>query len=338
MSRNLDEIITNAWYNSAKWLYLLWPLSLIFAVIVELRRLCFKYHFFSVYRSPLPVVIVGNIALGGTGKSPLVCYLVEALRKQGYRPGIVSRGYGAKLDKNEVREVFRDSMASDVGDEPLMLKRRLDCPVFVSPNRVLAVQFLEKMACDIVISDDGLQHYALDRDIEICVFDGARKWGNGHLLPMGPLREPIHRIHELDFVVLNGTTNQDNTENLAVAINMDLQLQQAINLQDGQTRALHEFVSSPVHAVAGIGNPERFFRTLEQADLEVCRHAFPDHYAYQQDDFDFSSALPILMTEKDAVKCQTFALNDAWYVPVQANLNADLTAMIINKLTQQRRL
>ncbi len=336
---SLDEKITRAWYTGANWLYLLWPLSVLFSCIIRLRKWCYHSGLCKTYRSSVPVIVVGNIALGGTGKSPLVCHLVDALKAQGYRPGIVSRGYGASLDGAEVREVLSDSLPGSVGDEPLMLKRRLGCPVFVSPNRVAAVKMLEQAGCNIIVSDDGLQHYALARDIEICVFDRQRKWGNGHLMPMGPLREPISRIKDVSFVVLNGPQETKQIESvLSGAVTMTLATQNAIRLDNDAVKSLNDFASERVHAVAAIGHPERFFRTLEQAGIRVDRHPFADHHAFKREDFMFEPQQPIMMTEKDAVKCQTFALNDAWYVPVQANLNADLTAMIINKLTQQRRL
>ena len=204
MTQARDEIIIKAWYEGALWLYFLWPLSLLYHFLITLRKLCYRWGIFKVHRIGLPVVIVGNITVGGTGKSPLVCHLVESLRKQGFNPGIVSRGYGAKLGKYQVREVFIHSLPSEVGDEPLMLKKKLDCRIFVSPSRALAAKTLEKAGCDIVISDDGMQHYALHRDIEICVFDGQRKWGNGFLLPMGPLREPLSRLKEIPYLVVNG--------------------------------------------------------------------------------------------------------------------------------------
>lgn len=347
MAPSPDELITKAWYSGATWLYLLWPLSLFYHLIILIRRWCYRAGVFQIYRSDLPVVVVGNITVGGTGKSPLVCYLVESLRENGFNPGVVSRGYGAKLGKTQVREVFANSLPSEVGDEPLMLKRRLACPVFVSPSRVAAVQALEKTACDIIVADDGLQHYSLARDIEICVFDGKRKWGNGHLLPMGPLREPISRIQSIPFLVNNGTHKAQSYGQAALSQRtfcMSLVAEQLLSLKDRSARSLADFNGQSVHAVAAIGHPERFFKTLAKAGLKPMTHAFPDHYAYQRQDFNFADApgadsdsnssteAPIIMTEKDAVKCQSFDLENAWYLPVSACLNGDLTGQIIKTL------
>jgi tetraacyldisaccharide 4'-kinase len=344
MARSPDEVITNAWYSGAKWLYLLWPFSLLYRLIITLRRAGYARGLFKVYRSALPVIVVGNITVGGTGKSPLVCYLVDALRAKGFTPGIVSRGYGANLGKTQVREVYEHSLPAEVGDEPLMLKRRLGCPVFVSPSRRAAAQALEKTACDIIISDDGLQHYALARDIEICVFDGKRKWGNGQLLPMGPLREPITRIHRIPFLVINGAENARSYGQAALAqksFSMRLQADKLIRLHDGSEKVLTDLKGETLHAVAAIGNPERFFNTLEQAGITPLKHAFPDHHAYQPADLQFAGDAQatgeplIIMTEKDAVKCRAFNLENLWYLPVSACLNGDLAGQIINTLNKQ---
>lgn len=347
MARSPDEFITKAWYAGAAWLYLLWPLSVLYFLIISLRKWCYRRGVFKVYRSGLPLIVVGNITVGGTGKSPLVCYLVESLREQGFTPGIVSRGYGAKLGKTQVREVSVNSLPSEVGDEPLMLKRRLACPVFVSPSRVAAVKAIEHAGCDIIVADDGLQHYALARDIEICVFDGKRKWGNRYLLPMGPLREPISRIQSIPFLVNNGTHKAQSYGQAALSQRtfcMSLVAEQLLSLKDGSARPLADFHGQSVHAVAAIGHPERFFKTLGKAGLKIISHAFPDHHAFQVRDFNFadesdsvgdknlSTELPIIMTEKDAVKCQFFELENAWYLPVSACLNGDLTGQIINTL------
>ena len=339
MAQSSDEFISRAWYSSAKWLYLLWPLSVLYYCVILLRKWCYARQWFTVYRASKPVIVVGNITVGGTGKSPLVCYLVEALRDQGLHPGIVSRGYGANIATTEVREVSLDSQASEVGDEPLMLKRRLDCPVFVSPSRTLAVQALEQTSCDVIICDDGLQHYALARDIEVCVFDGKRLWGNGHLLPMGPLREPLSRLREIPFLVVNGAQTDNLFGSAAVTqqcFTMTLQAETVCELQGKKTRSLSELSGQSVHAVAAIGHPERFFQTLEKAGLKLVRHAFADHHAYQQSDFtgtDFQlDEKMIIMTEKDAVKCRHLALKNAWYLPVNASLDRDLSGELLKTL------
>jgi tetraacyldisaccharide 4'-kinase len=342
MAQTVNEQITQAWYSKAKWLYALWPLSLLYRLIVVLRKRAFDAGLLKIYRSTKPLIVVGNITVGGTGKSPLVCYLAQALSEHGLHPGVVSRGYGATIGKRQVREVFRHSLASEVGDEPLMLKRRLDCPLFVSPSRVLAVKALEKAGCDVIISDDGLQHYAMARDIEICVFDGKRFWGNGHLLPMGPLREPLQRLRNLPFIVINGGEDQQlpvlaETVSSQSCFNMSLLAEQLVSLNDHTTAMpLDVLTGKTVHAVAAIGNPERFFTTLEMAGLCIIRHVFPDHHAYRSEDFaflkDVSSEQLLIMTEKDAVKCQALRLKNAWYLPVNARLTENLAEKILERL------
>jgi tetraacyldisaccharide 4'-kinase len=327
-----DAIITKAWYEGALWLYLLWPLSILYHAVIVIRKFFYRLGIFKVHYVNVPVVVVGNITVGGTGKSPLVCHLVESLRNKGFNPGIVSRGYGAKLGKYQVREVFAHSLPSEVGDEPLMLKKKLDCRIFVSPSRALAAKTLEKVGCDIIISDDGLQHYALHRDIDICVFDGQRKWGNGHLLPMGPLREPISRLHSIPYLVVNGATNASSygqSDLNQKAFSMTLQTESLVSLNTNNTKPLKEYSGKTIHAVAAIGHPERFFKTLGDAGIELETHAFGDHHAYQESDFEFDDELPIIMTEKDAVKCELFELKDAWFLPVTATLNGDLAGQII---------
>tara|TARA_R110001592_G_scaffold125109_2_gene334368 strand:- start:1905 stop:2921 length:1017 start_codon:yes stop_codon:yes gene_type:complete len=332
MSQAREEIITKAWYEGALWLYLLWPFSLIYHAVIVLRRYLYLSGIFKVHYVDVPVVVVGNITVGGTGKSPLVCHLVEALRNKGFNPGVVSRGYGAKIGKYQVREVFTHSLPAEVGDEPLMLKKKLDCRIFVSPSRSLAAKTLEKVGCDIIISDDGMQHYALHRDIEICVFDGQRKWGNGHLLPMGPLREPISRLQSIPYLVVNGASDSGSYGQAALkqkAFSMSLQAESLISMNNENAKPLQDFSGKTVHAVAAIGHPERFFNTLSDAGITLETHAFGDHHVYQASDFKFDHELPIIMTEKDAVKCEQFDLKESWYLPVSAKLNGDLAAQII---------
>lgn len=332
MTQARDAIITKAWYEGALWLYLLWPVSCLYLMVIRLRKVLYRRGFFDVHRVSVPVVVVGNITVGGTGKSPLVCHLVKALQEEGFKPGIVSRGYGAKLDKYQVREVLTTSLPSEVGDEPLMLKKKLGCPIFVGPSRALAAKTLEKKGCDIILSDDGMQHYALHRDIEICVFDGQRKWGNGHLLPMGPLREPLSRLKSIPYLVVNGASQARSYGQSALsqkAFNMTLHAESLINLHSAEQKTLSTLSGERVHAVAAIGHPERFFDTLTASDITVEPHAFGDHHAYSEGDFQFNEALPIVMTEKDAVKCESFKLEDAWFLPVSAHLNGDLAGQII---------
>lgn len=263
---------------------------------------------------PTPVIVVGNISVGGNGKTPLVIYLVERLRANGRAPGIVSRGYGGRA--NTPQAVSPDSDPRQVGDEAVLLAGRCRCPVVVGKDRVAAAQaLLLDYACDVVVADDGLQHYALARDIEIAVIDGQRRFGNGFCLPAGPLREPPRRLREVDWVVGNGSAK-------AGEILMTLHAEHAHRLSEAkESRALRGF-RVPVHAIAGIGNPQRFFTTLREHGLTLYEHPFPDHHRFSAGDLDFGDDLPILMTEKDAVKCRPWASERCWYVPVCARLDA----------------
>ena len=332
MAFSVSEFVSKSWYQGAYWLYLLWPLSLLYCVVTYLRKYLYRYRVFKSYRAKVPVVVVGNITIGGTGKSPLVAHLVKSLKEIGLKPGVVSRGYGANILPNEVREVLIVSLACDGGDEPLVLKLNGDCPIFVSPTRSLAVQALEAKGCNIIITDDGLQHYALERDIEVCVFDGQRKWGNGYLLPMGPMRESLSRVHNTDFVVMNGADWLEQIQPKEAAFRMDLDIGDLHALNDHETLAVTALKGIKVDAIAGIGNPTRFFNTLAGEGLLVESHGFNDHHAYSLSDVSFNTGRPLLMTEKDAVKCRRLNLKEAWYLPVSAKLSGDLAAHIVTAL------
>jgi tetraacyldisaccharide 4'-kinase len=285
----------------------------------------------------IPVIVVGNISVGGTGKTPFVIWLVKFLQAQGYRPGIVSRGVGRKkwLAKNHIDRVHMvkpDDEASEVGDEALLLVRNTNCALVIGVDRVAAVKHLIKHSnCNIVISDDGLQHYRLGRELEIAMLDGSRRCGNKLLLPAGPLREPVSRLQTVDFVVVNGGNDND-------AYRMTLQANEFISVMDEQDKiSFAEFQRSQVHAVAAIGNPQRFFSSLVNAGFDVLPHVFPDHHLYQPQDLNFqnsktSDSLPILMTEKDAVKCSSFADKRYWYLSVRARMNAEFEQALLTKL------
>ena len=264
-------------------------------------------------RAEVPVIIVGNLAVGGAGKTPLVIALVEALRARGYRPGVISRGYGRRTD--DARRVQPDATAATVGDEPVLIARRTRAPVAVAAQRIEAARLLtDSGQVDVLIGDDGLQHYGLARDIEILVIDGVRRYGNGRLLPAGPLREPLERAAACDFIVCNGGTPQPGE------IPMRLELLQAMPLNGAPPRPLATWAGRRVHAVAGIGNPQRFFEMLRGLGLELEPHAFADHHAYVAADLEFGDEAPVLMTEKDAVKCRDFARPHWYAVPVEAVL------------------
>lgn len=287
-------------------------------------------------RLPVPVVVVGNITVGGSGKTPLTVWIVELLRGAGYRPGVVSRGYGGTA-KSWPQRVTADSDPALMGDEPVLIARRTGCPMAVAPRRAEAAALLLAEGCDVILADDGLQHYALERDVEIAVVDGARRHGNGACLPAGPLREPVSRLESVDLVVCNGDAALRQASGQAPGeFAMALQGDTALNMADGRRRLLAEF-SGPVHALAGIGNPRRFFEHLRRAGLELDERSLPDHHVFREADLEFGDGRPVLMTEKDAVKCAALADIRHWYVPVQARLEAAFGPRLLQLLQEKTR-
>jgi tetraacyldisaccharide 4'-kinase len=271
-----------------------------------------------------PVIVVGNITVGGTGKTPVTIWLARQLKDRGMNPGIVSRGYGGSIG-NKPMQVTADSDPAIVGDEAVLMARRSGCPVVVHPNRVRAAQDLSVLGADVVISDDGLQHYRLARQYEIAVIDGTRGFGNRQLLPAGPLREPISRLASVDRAILNKSVMRsdkavsDLPEGLPVT---EFYLKGAIarSLDDSEEAPLARFAGKQVHAVAAIGNPGRFFMFLESHGMQVIEHAFPDHAQLTEIDLRYDDGLDVLMTEKDAVKCSDIAVERCWYVPVEVEV------------------
>jgi len=323
IAKCLDEI----WYKDhfvGTWLS---GLSFLYIDIVKFRRKMYQKGHKKVTKLAVPVIIVGNITVGGTGKTPLVIYLVEKLKAEGFKPGVISRGYGGQAE-TWPQVVTADSKPSLIGDEPLLIAQQANCPVAVGPIRADSAKLLlDNNDCDVIISDDGLQHYALHRDIEICVVDGVRRFGNNFYLPSGPLREPQERLKEVDFVVCNGGEPEEGE------ILMRLEGGFAINMQTKERKSLAEFKGQAgCHAFAGIGNPQRFFDLLAKAGMECATHSFPDHYAYVAKDIQFKDAQVILMTEKDAVKCADIATDQHWYVPVQAKLESGFTNNLMTLL------
>ncbi len=287
-------------------------------------------------RLSVPVVVVGNISVGGTGKTPFVIWLVGQLRRWGWRPGIVSRGYGGKAPAYPYT-VTPQTDAAVCGDEPLLLARRLGVPLLVDPDRRRAAQALiEQHGVDIVVTDDGLQHYRLARDFEICVVDGKRGLGNGWLLPAGPLREPPSRLENVGLVVVNGE-GWNPPPASAPALRMRLALGEAWPLAGGPAMPLFRWYGKTVHAVAGIGHPQRFFDALAEEGIDVVAHPFPDHHRFRVEDLDFGDELPVLMTEKDAVKCLAFAPATCWAVPADARIDADAAEAVRKSLDALRR-
>ncbi|MEL1266417.1 tetraacyldisaccharide 4'-kinase [Pseudoxanthomonas putridarboris] len=292
-------------------------LSGVYGALVALRLHLYRWGLLRRRRIGVPVIVVGNITVGGTGKTPLTIALVERLRAAGFRPGVASRGYGRR-DERTPRWVDAATSPEEGGDEPVLIARQAGIRVRVDRDRVAAARALADAGCDVVVCDDGLQHYRLHRDIEIEVIDGQRRYGNGRLLPAGPLREPAERAGRCDFRVVN--LPQQEEEAGFGEWPMHLHADCALPLRGGRPRPLSAFAGQRVHAVAGIGNPSRFFAMLRGLDIAVVPHAFADHHEYTDDDFAFGSELPVLMTEKDAVKCAGFA--DDWFysVPVAARL------------------
>jgi len=266
--------------------------------------------------------------VGGTGKTPLVVHLVELMRAAGWQPGVVSRGYGASGGAHP-RRVRPDSDPDEVGDEPLLVARRAQCSVVVGADRVAAARMLVDEGVDLVLSDDGLQHYRLARDVEVAVLDGARLLGNGRCLPAGPLREPASRLQEVDVVVVNGPGD------LGSALRMRLVPEAVVRLHDGERRALSSFREARVHAVAGTGNPWRFFAMLREQGLDPIEHRYRDHARYRPQSLRFDDGLPVLMTEKDAVKCRRFADPAHWYVPVRVEFDRDGESRLLNALSDR---
>jgi len=327
------------WYGRSPLAWPLWPLSLLFGAVARQRRRRYLADVASgaLWQPPVPVIVVGNISVGGTGKTPVVIALVEYLRQRGWRPGVVSRGYGGTPPTLPLR-VAGSVDASQCGDEPLLVHLRTGCPVVVDPDRPRALrQLLASTDCNVVISDDGLQHYRLFRDVELAVVDGQRGLGNGLLLPAGPLREPPQRLREVDAVLLNGGSGEAPVLPVA-AQRFDLQPTRFVSLDGARTLAVGGFgAGARVHALAGIGNPGRFFATLRSLGLDPREHPFADHHRYQPGDLAFGDGGPVVMTEKDAVKCRAFATPEHWYLAVEALLPPAFYGMLDARLAQALR-
>ena len=307
------------------------PVSWLYCVLVFFRRLFYRHGLFSSSSFIKPVVVVGNISVGGSGKTPLIIAITDILSHAGIKVGIVSRGYGGEQSHTDnITSVLPDSDPQQVGDEPVLMARQTQSPVFVGRQRVTAVRALieQHPEIDIVLSDDGLQHYAMQRNLEIAVIDEDRGLGNGWCLPAGPLRELPGRLHEVDIVVKHSANP---------AAEMHLQGQTLHHLITQQQIEITTLKGKTVHAVAGIGAPNRFFRQLENAGVKVIPHAFPDHHLYQQHDLAFNDDLPIIMTEKDAVKCTQLckATNAVYYLPVKACLADSVAKNILNQIKAQ---
>ncbi|MDB6062816.1 MAG: lpxK [Verrucomicrobiaceae bacterium] len=319
------------WYAKPGWLWLLLPLELIFRAITLLRYFFYRNGVLSSWRASVPVIVIGNISVGGTGKTPVTIALCEALQRAGFNPGVISRGYRAQPPQFP-HLVSIDDSAQCSGDEPLLIARRTGCPVVIDPTRADAARKLLSLEpCDVLICDDGLQHYALQRDIEFAVIDEARGFGNGHCLPVGPLRELPQRLRRVDAVLVNGSNvNDDNKKRFG----FNLSPSAFVNLQSGETLAPSEWCQRypRAHALAGIGNPSRFFVSLRDLGCVAIEHPFSDHHGFVAGDLQFGDELPVVMTEKDAVKCAAFANQQHWYLRVDATLPDSLITALVVKL------
>ena len=320
-----SSIVIDSWYKKSLWLYLLLPFSLVFSYLTNRRRRKFVKSKKLSYKSEIPLIVVGNLTIGGTGKTPLVAYIASELVKKGYKPGLVSRGYGGKF--RETLHVTNDTPVKQTGDEAQILSK-LNLPFYIDKNRVRAIKTLEENHdCDVIISDDGLQHYNMNRDIEIVVIDGKRRFGNNLTFPAGPLRESKTRLGSVDFIVNNSGPTQED-EHL-----MNISPAKFVHLKSGKSYPIEKWpMHKQVHAVAGLGNPGRFFDLLARLGFEIIRHPFPDHHNFDESNIFYLDHLPIIMTEKDASKCRSFDNNKIWYLTIEADVSDKFIEELDSKL------
>ena len=325
----LYQWLLATWYGATRRGAWLLPLAWLFALLAWLRRGLYRRGLLSAYRSTRPVVIVGNVTVGGTGKTPLVIWLTERLTGDGRRVGVASRGHGRR--DTAARRVCAGDAVADVGDEPLLIARRTGAAVAVGADRAAAVRLLEG-DCDLILCDDGLQHYALERDAEVAVVDGARGLGNGWLLPAGPLRESPSRLAAADAIVVNGAGF-----GMTGSLRMDIEPTRFVGVASGEGRDLADFRGQRAHAVAAIGNPGRFFGMLGRLGIDVDAHPLPDHATPGERQLRFADGAAVLMTEKDAVKCPDGGLHHAWYVEVDAHIEDAAAAALIERIVRLAR-
>jgi tetraacyldisaccharide 4'-kinase len=320
-----SSIVIDSWYKKSLWLYLLLPFSLVFSYLTNRRRRKFVKSKKLSYKSEIPLIVVGNLTIGGTGKTPLVAYIASELVKKGYKPGLVSRGYGGKF--RETLHVTNETPVKQTGDEAQILSK-LNLPFYIDKNRVRAIKTLEENHdCDVIISDDGLQHYNMNRDIEIVVIDGKRRFGNNLTFPAGPLRESKTRLSSVDFIVNNSGPTQED-EHL-----MNISPAKFVHLKSGKSYHIEKWpMHKQVHAVAGLGNPGRFFDLLARLGFEIIRHPFPDHHNFDESNIFYLDHLPIIMTEKDASKCRSFDNNKIWYLTIEADVSDKFIEELDSKL------
>ena len=319
-----SSFVVDSWYKKSLWLYLLYPFSFIFSYLTSRRRRKYIKNKKISYKADIPIVVVGNLTIGGTGKTPLVKYIANELADRGYKPGIVSRGYGGKF--KETLQVTNETSVNETGDEAQILSK-LNFPFYIDKNRVRAVKKLIKdHDCDVVISDDGLQHYKMGRHIEIAVIDGKRRFGNNLTFPAGPLRESKNRLNSVDFIVNNSGPTEEGE------FLMNISPTKFVHLKSGKSYSVDKWpMHKQIHAVAGLGNPGRFFDLLDKLGFDSIRHPFPDHHNFSSSDIFYLDHLPIVMTEKDASKCKDFDNNKIWYLTI----DADVTNKFIDKLDKK---
>ncbi|MGH1373562.1 MAG: tetraacyldisaccharide 4'-kinase [Cellvibrionaceae bacterium] len=350
MSNNSTESFwLDAWYQGRWWLWLLWPLSMVLRLLAAVRR---RHLSQKSEALEVPVIVVGNITLGGTGKTPVIISLVNHLREKGFNPGVLSRGYGAKAPHYPYL-VTPLSPVVESGDEPLLIALEAQCPVMIGADRIASARALiDEHQCDILLSDDGLQHYRLSRQWEICVLDATRLWGNGLCLPAGPLREPPKRLAEVDAILLNGVLSQPQQAQPQIKLllgdshTLSLKPSAWHKLDDGTRCSIADFEqmtqgsnreAKSGYAVTGIGNPDRFFQTLSSLGVDCPNRSFPDHYAFSASDLAFAGDNLLMMTAKDAVKCRSFARPNWWYLSVRAQLSESFWAQLDDFLRRQTR-
>tara|TARA_B110000046_G_scaffold184710_1_gene223947 strand:+ start:1017 stop:2060 length:1044 start_codon:yes stop_codon:yes gene_type:complete len=337
MLESLTARIEKSWYDAKWWNIWLLPFSALFFLLSHARRLWLTRFVTATKNNHIPVVVIGNINVGGTGKTPLTCQLVKRLNETGINVGIISRGYGSKAPHYPYL-LAKNEPASIVGDEPKLLRDRLGCPVVIGPDRNAAIELLSQQGIDLILSDDGLQHYKMARDYEIVVLDAKRQLGNSWLLPAGPLREGAWRLDTVDAVILNGAVDIDANSSCDKGKEeqgMAIVPSAWVNAKTGERKLLDFFAGKALHAIVGIGNPQRFFTTLDSLAVKYKEYVFADHHAFTQTDLDIADEYSqcIVMTEKDWVKCAAFANENMWYLEVDAQLSAALENTLMNDLT-----
>lgn len=338
MSRSGDTLAEKIWYGDSALRLLLLPFTWIYSAVTACRRYLYSSGIFRVQRLHVPVIVVGNITAGGTGKTPFTLWLAEQLAAKGFQPGIISRGYRGSVGPEPV-VVTADSDPAIVGDEAVLMASRSECPVVVHPDRVAAANAAIEQGANLIVADDGLQHYRLGRDFEIAIVDGARLYGNRQLLPAGPLREPLTRLNTIDQILVQRETD-DNSELLHRSAdsspkNFRLAASAICRLDHSDIRNCGDFSGARMHALAGIGNPERFFRLLEAHDIKVIRHPLGDHADIKSYDRTFSDGLEVVMTEKDAVKCRRLGTRNHWYVPVDVLIEDADAEYLLNRILRK---